>query len=99
MTRATTNLGGTASDIVVGKVAVSLLPAVQLELDLNLSSIIAWPHDDDVGTAPVFGTFNPLNTLSRWKPEPVPDEQCFEAIKAGIDALPAGTKMFLNGGE
>ncbi|PCH38099.1 aldo/keto reductase [Wolfiporia cocos MD-104 SS10] len=29
----------------------------------------------------------------------VPDEQCFEAIKAGIDALPAGAKMFLNSGE
>ncbi|KAG1877853.1 Aldo/keto reductase [Suillus subalutaceus] len=35
----------------------------------------------------------------RWTPEPVPDEQCFEAIKAGVDALPPGTKMFLNGGE
>ncbi|KAH0825832.1 hypothetical protein J3R83DRAFT_7805 [Lanmaoa asiatica] len=34
-----------------------------------------------------------------WKGIPVPDEQCFEAIKAGIDALPAGAKMFLNGGE
>ncbi|KAI0733041.1 aldo/keto reductase [Fomitopsis betulina] len=31
--------------------------------------------------------------------QPVPDEQCFEAIKAGIDAVPAGAKMFLNSGE
>ncbi|KAF8844589.1 aldo/keto reductase [Paxillus ammoniavirescens] len=62
MTRATTKLGGTASDIVVGKVAHGLM-------------------------------------MMTWKAEPVPDEQCFEAIKAGIDALPAGTKMFLNGGE
>ncbi|KZT71694.1 Aldo/keto reductase [Daedalea quercina L-15889] len=30
---------------------------------------------------------------------PVPDDQCFEAIKAGIDALPPGTKMLLNSGE
>ncbi|KAH9842658.1 aldo/keto reductase [Rhodofomes roseus] len=29
----------------------------------------------------------------------VPDEQCFEAIKAGIDALPPGTKALLNSGE
>lgn len=29
---------------------------------------------------------------------PVSDEQAFEAIKAGVDALPAGTKMFLNSG-
>jgi hypothetical protein len=30
---------------------------------------------------------------------PAPDDQCFEAIKAGIDVLPAGTKMFLNSGK
>ncbi|KAJ7724991.1 hypothetical protein DFH07DRAFT_971010 [Mycena maculata] len=42
-----------------------------------------------------------LNILSfyRWIPTPVPEEQCFEAIKAGIDALPAGTKAFLNSAE
>ncbi|KAJ7825167.1 aldo/keto reductase [Mycena leptocephala] len=28
-----------------------------------------------------------------------PDEECFESIKAGVDALPAGSKMFLNSGE
>ncbi|CAK5279795.1 unnamed protein product [Mycena citricolor] len=37
--------------------------------------------------------------LMTWVPNPVPDEQCFEAIKAGIDALPAGTKAFLNSGS
>jgi pyridoxine 4-dehydrogenase len=36
--------------------------------------------------------------LVRWKPTPVPDEDCFAAIKAGIDALPPGAKMFLNSG-
>lgn len=30
---------------------------------------------------------------------PVPDEQCFEAIRAGVDALPPGTKMLINSGE
>lgn len=60
--RATTSLGGTASNITVGKVAHGLM-------------------------------------MMTWTPEPVPDEQCFEAIKAGVDALPPGTKMFLNGGE
>lgn len=34
----------------------------------------------------------------RATPHPVSDEQAFEAIKAGVDALPAGTKMFLNSG-
>ena len=38
-----------------------------------------------------------LNPL-RWTPNPVPDEQCFEAIKAGIDALPPGAKMVMNSG-
>ncbi|KAJ6498132.1 aldo/keto reductase [Mycena vitilis] len=37
--------------------------------------------------------------MMTWIPTPVPDEQCFEAIKAGIDALPAGAKAFLNSGE
>ena len=34
---------------------------------------------------------------SRW-PNPVPDEEAFAAIKAGVDALPPGTKQFLNSG-
>ncbi|KAI9566194.1 NADP-dependent oxidoreductase domain-containing protein [Boletus coccyginus] len=62
MTRVTTNLGGTTSDVVVGKVGQGLM-------------------------------------MMTWTPVPVPDEQCFEAIKAGIDALPPGARMFLNGGE
>jgi len=37
--------------------------------------------------------------MMTWTPEPVPDEQCFEAIKAGVDALPPGAKMFLNSGD
>ncbi|KAJ7652126.1 aldo/keto reductase [Mycena polygramma] len=37
--------------------------------------------------------------MMTWIPTPVPDEECFEAIKAGIDALPAGAKAFLNSGE
>jgi pyridoxine 4-dehydrogenase len=30
---------------------------------------------------------------------PVSEEQAFESIKAGIDALPIGVKAFLNGGK
>jgi pyridoxine 4-dehydrogenase len=37
--------------------------------------------------------------MMTWKPTPVPDEDCFASIKAGIDALPPGAKMFLNSGE
>lgn len=32
----------------------------------------------------------------RWVPKPVPDEICFEAIKAGVDMLPPGVKMLIN---
>lgn len=34
----------------------------------------------------------------RW-PEAIPDEEAFAAIKAGVDALPPGAKLFLNSGE
>ena len=37
--------------------------------------------------------------MMTWKPTPVPDEEAFAAIKAGIDTLPPGAKMFLNSGE
>ena len=33
-----------------------------------------------------------------WNANPTPYEQAFEAIKAGIDSLPPGVKMFLNSG-
>lgn len=33
-----------------------------------------------------------------WVPVPVPDEEAFEAIKAGVDTLPPGSKMMLNAG-
>ncbi|CDO72841.1 hypothetical protein BN946_scf185002.g26 [Trametes cinnabarina] len=58
----TAKLGGTASDIVVGKVA---------------------------------------GYVHRWRDPnvPLPDEEAFEAIKAGVDAMPQGVKMFLNSGE
>ncbi|KAJ3733988.1 aldo/keto reductase [Lentinula guzmanii] len=37
--------------------------------------------------------------MMTWTPNPISDEQAFEAIKAGVDALPPGTKAFLNSGE
>ncbi|KAH7915005.1 NADP-dependent oxidoreductase domain-containing protein [Hygrophoropsis aurantiaca] len=37
--------------------------------------------------------------LMTWQASPVPDEQCFAAIKAGIDSLDDGVKLFINGGE
>ncbi|KAI0723565.1 aldo/keto reductase [Earliella scabrosa] len=57
----TTRLGGTASDVVVAKVAHGLMTMT-------------------------------IHT-------PVPDEQAFDSIKSGVDALPPGAKMVLNSGE
>ncbi|EKM55536.1 uncharacterized protein PHACADRAFT_184323 [Phanerochaete carnosa HHB-10118-sp] len=37
--------------------------------------------------------------MMTWTPNPVPDEICFDAIKAGVDAMPPGVKMLLNSGE
>jgi len=37
--------------------------------------------------------------MMTWKPTPVPDEEAFAAIKAGIDSLPPGAKMLLNSSE
>ncbi|EIM90156.1 aldo/keto reductase [Stereum hirsutum FP-91666 SS1] len=34
-----------------------------------------------------------------WRPDPVSDEVAFEAIKTGLDSLPAGAKMLLNSSE
>ncbi|KAG6379391.1 NADP-dependent oxidoreductase domain-containing protein [Boletus reticuloceps] len=79
MTRTTTNLGGTASNVVVGKVAHGLMMMTHVSRPIPLACLTGVPF--------------------RWTPDPVPDEQCFEAIKSGIDALPPGAKMFLNGGE
>ncbi|EIW60011.1 aldo/keto reductase [Trametes versicolor FP-101664 SS1] len=60
----TVKLGGTASDITVGKVAHGLM-------------MMTW----------------------RDPSHPLSDEDAFEAIKAGVDAMPPGVKMFLNSGE
>jgi pyridoxine 4-dehydrogenase len=36
--------------------------------------------------------------MMTWRPTPVPDEEAFAAIKAGIDSLPPGVKIFINSG-
>jgi len=37
--------------------------------------------------------------LMTWTAKPVPDEQCFEAMQASIESVPAGSKMVINSGE
>jgi len=37
--------------------------------------------------------------MMTWRANPVPDEEAFESIKAGVDALAPGVKMFINSGE
>ncbi|KAJ7869187.1 aldo/keto reductase [Mycena olivaceomarginata] len=69
----TTHLGGTASNISVGRVSVGILGS-------------------GMGTAPTW------YRAHRRTPEST-DEVCFASLKAGIDRLPAGAKMFLNSSE
>ncbi|KAK7044582.1 Aldo/keto reductase [Favolaschia claudopus] len=59
----TTHLGGTASDVIVGRISQGLM------------------------------------TMHQRATGPQPDEVCFAAIKAGVDRLPPGVKMFLNSGD
>ncbi|KAI0247401.1 aldo/keto reductase [Lactifluus subvellereus] len=62
MTTKTAQLGGTASNVTVGKIGHGLM-------------------------------------MMTWRDPPVSDEEAFAALKAGMDGLPPGTKVFLNSGE
>ncbi|KAF8504312.1 aldo/keto reductase [Russula emetica] len=62
MSTKTAQLGGTASDVTVGKVGHGLM-------------------------------------MMTWRNPQTPDEEAFASLKAGMDCLPSGTKMFLNSGE
>lgn len=75
----------------------SLYVATALWTERILTHSTAWLDVDDVRS--VFSSSSICaDVCCSWKKDPVPDEQCFEAIKAGIDALPPGVKMFINGG-
>jgi len=37
--------------------------------------------------------------MMTWKPEPTPDDVCFETIKTALESVPAGVKMVINSGE
>ncbi|KAI9063462.1 aldo/keto reductase [Trametes sanguinea] len=53
------------------------------------------------GTASNVVVANVVHGLMRmtWVPTPVSDEQAFEAIRSGVDALPSGVKMILNSAQ
>ena len=86
MVHNTAKLGGAASDVVVGKVAVSHV--VQLNGPLSQTF-----YSFQLARQSQHGLM-----MMTVKPTPVPDEEAFAAIKAGIDTLPPGVKMFLNSG-
>jgi len=62
MSNKTAQLGGTASNVIVGKVGHGLM-------------------------------------MMTWRNPPASDEEAFASLKAGMDDLPPGSKMFLNSGE
>lgn len=97
MMQKTTKLGSSASNVEVGKIAVCY-EILWLHLVLTDACLSAWAHDDDVRWACENIRSHFLTIFSRFNPIQVPDDQCFESIKAGVDSLPKGTKMMLNSG-
>ena len=43
--------------------------------------------------------FSLVHRARRWTAKPISDDVAFEAIKAGVDSMPPGVKMFLNSGQ
>lgn len=98
----TVNLGGTASNIAVARIGVSINFNFLLIAKLWRLMSIFVKH----GLMRMTCGFTPsrygipsntaLRSHDRWRPDPVSDEVAFEAIKTGLDSLPAGAKMLLN---
>ncbi|EJD07506.1 Aldo/keto reductase [Fomitiporia mediterranea MF3/22] len=63
--------------------------------DLHFVSVIILPWTLTRGT--MFATSEMAVIV--WKPTPVPDEDCFGAIKTSLDSVPPGEKMILNSSE
>lgn len=103
----TAKLGGTASEITVGKVAVccigSYLSSMPHSDHFAPFATLAWSNDDDVRPARMYVVAVTLIAIRirRWRDpnHPLSDEEAFEAIKAGVDAMPPGVKMLLNSGK
>jgi hypothetical protein len=93
-------LGGTASDVAVGKIGVStstgFLPIPTLTT--RSTATIAWFDDDDVRTTLRRILSQHRCVLPSFRDPVVSDEEAFESLKAGMDNLLPGTKMFLNSG-
>jgi hypothetical protein len=61
-------------------------------------AIIAWFDDDDVRTSLRCILSQHRCVLHSFRDPVVSDEEAFASLKAGMDSLPPGTKMFLNSG-
>jgi hypothetical protein len=100
MSTKTAQLGGTASDVTVGKVGVSVFSLDPPHPDIDLpTTFLARFDDDDVRSSLLRCHLSQYRCLEpSWRNPPTPDEEAFASLKAGIDGLPPGTKMFLNSG-
>ena len=102
MITVTTKLGSTASDVVVAKVAVSLTLHGELDTESLLATVFG--QHGLMSMTYVFSSM-PLTRATFLKHpfalqrrDALSDEQAFESIKSGIDALPEGVTMMLNSG-
>jgi hypothetical protein len=92
-------LGGTASDVTVGKIGVSVSPLTPILILTFPPTFVAWFDDDDVRSSLLRCVLSQYRCFSpSWRNPQTPDEEAFAALKAGMDDLPPGTKMFLNSG-
>ena len=102
--KVTTKLGGTACNVIVGKVAVSVVDRIRWDIHLRRCSTLparSDDHDEQVSSSTDVLVFTrDPNECPIFSPTVVhSDEELFDAIKAGVDALPPGTKMILNSGQ
>ena len=88
-----------APDTVISKTGIHVLLKVQVNKTHPLLNL-AWLDDDDmcIFSAKLKEVCD-WPSLDSWKPIPVPEEEAFDLIKAGIDTLPEGVKMFINSGQ
>ena len=96
MSNNTTQLGGTASSVSVGKIGVSVAPLIHH--GPHSISILAWVNDDDVRASLCRLLSQHRHVFPSWRDPAVSDEEAFASLKAGMDSLPPGAKMFLNSG-
>jgi len=73
-------------------------PTLRLSLS-SVSNMVATTHLGGSATSIVTPKVGHGTMMMSWKSVPVPDAQCFAAIRATVSGLPYGSKAFIVSGE